>query len=193
MFETAQWAQSSEPPRRWRKWRRAAQAATQGLRPSCASGKTGWRNGSVAMACAMPGSVCHRINGTPGPKRRTPPDWRRSRTRIAEIDKELAAKFPYYAALASPAPLTVQEVQAQLRPERRSPCSGYAGMETDARRDLHLGSDENGCPLGAQRSWHGGADARGCRAPLRARRQSGDAAPDCEAHTEPKPRAIKAM
>ena len=37
--------------------------------------------------------------------------------RIAEIDKELAAKFPDYAALASPAPLTVEDVQAQLRPD----------------------------------------------------------------------------
>ena len=37
--------------------------------------------------------------------------------RIAEIDKELAANFPDYAALASPAPISVQEVHAQLRPE----------------------------------------------------------------------------
>ena len=35
-------------------------------------------------------------------------------TRIAEIDKRLAAEFPDYAALASPAPLSVEEVQAQL-------------------------------------------------------------------------------
>ncbi len=34
--------------------------------------------------------------------------------RIAEIDKKLAAEFPDYAALASPAPLSVEEVQAQL-------------------------------------------------------------------------------
>jgi hypothetical protein len=34
--------------------------------------------------------------------------------RIAIIDKELAANFPDYAALASPAPLSVEEVQAQL-------------------------------------------------------------------------------
>jgi CHAT domain-containing protein/tetratricopeptide (TPR) repeat protein len=34
--------------------------------------------------------------------------------RIAIIDKELAAKFPDYAALASPAPLSVEEVQAQI-------------------------------------------------------------------------------
>ena len=34
--------------------------------------------------------------------------------RIAEIDKRLAAEFPDYAALASPAPLSVEEVQAQL-------------------------------------------------------------------------------
>ena len=34
--------------------------------------------------------------------------------RIAEIGKQLAAKFPDYAALASPAPLPVEDVQAQL-------------------------------------------------------------------------------
>ena len=34
--------------------------------------------------------------------------------RIKEIDKELAAKFPDYAALTSPAPLAAEEVQAQL-------------------------------------------------------------------------------
>ena len=38
-------------------------------------------------------------------------------TRIAEIDKRLAAEFPDYAALASPAPLTVEDVQAQLGPD----------------------------------------------------------------------------
>jgi tetratricopeptide (TPR) repeat protein len=35
-------------------------------------------------------------------------------TRIAIIDKELAANFPDYAALASPVPLSVQKVQTQL-------------------------------------------------------------------------------
>ncbi len=35
--------------------------------------------------------------------------------RIGEIDKQLAAEFPDYAALASPAPAAVDEVQAQLR------------------------------------------------------------------------------
>jgi CHAT domain-containing protein len=34
--------------------------------------------------------------------------------RIAIIDQELAAKFPEYAALASPAPLSVEDVQKQL-------------------------------------------------------------------------------
>jgi CHAT domain-containing protein/tetratricopeptide (TPR) repeat protein len=34
--------------------------------------------------------------------------------RIAEIDKRLAAEFPDYSALASPAPLSVEAVQAQL-------------------------------------------------------------------------------
>jgi hypothetical protein len=35
-------------------------------------------------------------------------------SRIAEIDKRLGADFPDYAALASPAPLAVEDVQAQL-------------------------------------------------------------------------------
>ena len=35
-------------------------------------------------------------------------------TRIAVIDKRLAAEFPDYAALANPAPLHAEEVQAQL-------------------------------------------------------------------------------
>ena len=37
--------------------------------------------------------------------------------RIAEIDKRLAAEFPNYAALSRPEPLSVEEVQAQLRPD----------------------------------------------------------------------------
>ena len=36
-------------------------------------------------------------------------------TRIADIDKRLAADFPDYAALSRPEPLSVEEVQAQLR------------------------------------------------------------------------------
>jgi CHAT domain-containing protein len=35
-------------------------------------------------------------------------------TRIAAIDQEFAAKFPEYAAIASPAPLSVEDVQKQL-------------------------------------------------------------------------------
>jgi len=37
--------------------------------------------------------------------------------RIAAIDKNLAANFPDYAALANPAPLSVEEVQAKLDPD----------------------------------------------------------------------------
>ncbi len=37
--------------------------------------------------------------------------------RIGEIDKQLAAEFPDYAALANPAPAAMEEVQAQLRPD----------------------------------------------------------------------------
>jgi tetratricopeptide (TPR) repeat protein/CHAT domain-containing protein len=38
-------------------------------------------------------------------------------TRIGDIDKTLARDFPDYAALANPAPLSMEEVQAQLRPD----------------------------------------------------------------------------
>ena len=37
--------------------------------------------------------------------------------RIAAIDKRLAADFPDYAALSRPRPLSVEEVQSQLRPD----------------------------------------------------------------------------
>ena len=37
--------------------------------------------------------------------------------RVAEIDKRLAAEFPDYAGLATPAPLDIEDVQAQLRPD----------------------------------------------------------------------------
>ena len=37
--------------------------------------------------------------------------------RIADIDKRLAADFPDYAALASPAPLSIEAVQTQLGPD----------------------------------------------------------------------------
>ena len=37
--------------------------------------------------------------------------------RFAEIDRRLAKDFPDYAALASPAPLSIAEVQAQLGPD----------------------------------------------------------------------------
>jgi CHAT domain-containing protein len=38
-------------------------------------------------------------------------------THIADIDKRLAAEFPEYAALASPAPLSAEDVQALLGPD----------------------------------------------------------------------------
>ena len=37
--------------------------------------------------------------------------------RITEIDKQLAATFPNYAALVSPAPLSIEDVKVQLRPD----------------------------------------------------------------------------
>lgn len=57
-------------------------------------------------------------------------------TRIATIDKRLTAEFPDYAALASPVPLTVEQVQADLRPDEAlvlfldTPKSGPTPEET---------------------------------------------------------------
>ena len=44
-------------------------------------------------------------------------------TRLAEIDRRLARDYPEYAALASPAPASVAEVQADLREDEASCCS----------------------------------------------------------------------
>ena len=66
------------------------------------------------MGCAMPalGQAPEKRNAKAEAENRrgSPPSMRGSRRSI----RRLAAKFPDYAALASPAPLAVEEVQAQL-------------------------------------------------------------------------------
>ena len=94
----------------------AARGATgrPGSRRRCASVRISWQNGNGATGCGTLGSG-------PEPAKRNAQAETENNARLAaidarikEIDKELAAKFPDYAALTSPAPLGVEEVQAQL-------------------------------------------------------------------------------
>jgi CHAT domain-containing protein/tetratricopeptide (TPR) repeat protein len=114
-FTTAQWAQSSQ----------AAASLTQ----MAARGAAGnpqlativrerqdlieewqWRDGARTTAVSQPTALRQPQGEAANVSRLTEID-----SRIAAIDKQLAAEFPDYAALASPAPLTVEQVQADLR------------------------------------------------------------------------------
>ncbi len=117
MFQTAQWAASSEAAKS------LAQMAARGATGNAALAalarerqdlvaewqkRDGLRNDALAQApenrdAQAEAENLARLNDIDA--------------RITEIDKQLAAKFPDYAALASPAPLSVEEVQAQLRPD----------------------------------------------------------------------------
>jgi tetratricopeptide (TPR) repeat protein len=114
MFQTAQWAQSSEAAQS------LAQMASRSVKgdPKLAAlvrerqdlvaewqKRDQVRSTAVALAPDKRNREAEAENVT----RLTAID-----ARIALIDKELAANFPDYAALASPAPLSVEEVQAQL-------------------------------------------------------------------------------
>ena len=91
-------------------------------------------------------------------------------TRIADIDKRLAADFPDYAALGRPEPLVGR---GGAGPARRRRSAGavprHARVEADAGGDLHLGRHQDRHALGALGARHAGADARGGGAALRAR------------------------
>jgi CHAT domain-containing protein/tetratricopeptide (TPR) repeat protein len=114
-FQLAQWAQSSEAAAS------LAQMAARGAKgdPLLAAlarerqdltaewqARDGLRNAALGQAPAQRNAKAEAENQA------------RMQTidaRIVEIDRELTAKFPDYAALASPAPLPAEEVQALLR------------------------------------------------------------------------------
>ncbi|MGO9483129.1 MAG: tetratricopeptide repeat protein [Rhodomicrobium sp.] len=114
MFETAQWALSSEAAASLR------QMAARGAKgdPKLAAlvrerqdliaewqARDALRNAALGQEAAKRSPQAEAENTT----RQAAID-----PRIKEIDAELAAKFPDYAALSSPAPLAAGEVQAQL-------------------------------------------------------------------------------
>jgi CHAT domain-containing protein/Tfp pilus assembly protein PilF len=113
-FQTAQWAQSSEAAQS------LAQMAARGAKddPKLAAlvrerqdlvAEWQRRDQARSAAAAQEPEKRNREAEAENVGRLTAID-----ARIAIIDKELAAKFPNYAALASPVPLPVEEVQAQL-------------------------------------------------------------------------------
>jgi len=117
MFETAQWAQSSEAAAS------LAQMAVRGATgdPALAllarerqdklaewQKRDGLRNTWLGQATDKRDAKAEAENNA---------SLAAIDARITEIDNKLAAHFPDYAALASPAPLSVEDVQAQLRPD----------------------------------------------------------------------------
>jgi CHAT domain-containing protein/tetratricopeptide (TPR) repeat protein len=114
MFQTAQWAQSSEAADS------LAQMATRGAKgdPKLAALVrerqdlvAEWQRRDEVRSAAVARAPDTRDRSTEAENvaRIAAID-----TRIVDIDKELTANFPDYAALASPAPLSAEEVQAQL-------------------------------------------------------------------------------
>ena len=115
MFETAQWAQSSEAAAS------LAQMAARGAISNAGLGRlvrdrqdlaAEWQKRHAAKAAAVSQLSAKRDHAAEATNttRLAAID-----TKIAEIDKRLASEFPDYAALASPGPLSVANAQAALR------------------------------------------------------------------------------
>ena len=114
MFQTAQWAQGSEAPPRWRRWPRAAPRAIRRWRPWCASARTWSGNGRSAMArAALP---CRKppTSAIAQPRRPTWPGLPPS-TRASPRSTSGWRRLPRLCRARRPEPLVVEEVQAQLR------------------------------------------------------------------------------
>jgi hypothetical protein len=114
MFETAQWAQSSEA---------ATSLAQMAARSASGSPELGLlvraRQDLVREWLAKDKLLIVAKSGEPAKRNATAEKALGDRlaaidTRLAAIDARLAKDFPDYAALASPAPVSVGEVQAQL-------------------------------------------------------------------------------
>ena len=92
-------------------------------------------------------------------------------TRIAEIDRRLRTEFADYAALASPAPLSIADAQAELRADEALVLLlNTPQLQPTPEESLHLGGNEDGCALGALGTRRCSTSTRGHCAALRARR-----------------------
>ena len=117
MFETAQWALSSEAAKS------LAQMAARGAKGDPALAALARERQDLLGEWQKRDGLRNAALGQPPAKRDAQAEAENSSrlaaidTQIAEIDKQLAVRFPDYAALASPAPLSAAEVQAQLNPD----------------------------------------------------------------------------
>ena len=114
IFETAQWARSSEAAAS------LAQMAARGGGPKLAS-LVRERQDLALEWQAWDGLRNNWLGKSPDKRNPTAEAENNKKladieARIAEIDYKLAADFPDYASLASPAPLSVEKVQARLSP-----------------------------------------------------------------------------
>jgi len=115
MFETAQWALSSKAADSL-----AQMAARQAKGDSALSGIVRERQDLTGEWQARDKLLLAAIAQSPDQRNATAEQALRDRiakidARIGEIDKTLAEDFPEYAALASPEPLGIADVQAQLQ------------------------------------------------------------------------------
>jgi CHAT domain-containing protein len=114
MFETAQWAISSEAAQS------LAQMTARGARGDPKLAAVVWERQNLVTEWQKRELVRNAALGQEAARRDAKAEAESVArlatidTRIAEIDKQVAAEFPDYAALASPAPLPVEEAQAQL-------------------------------------------------------------------------------
>ena len=114
MFETAQWAQGSEAAAS------LAQMAARGAKGDPKLAVLARERQDLVAEWQRRDALRNAALGQESAKR-NPQAEAKNNTRLAaidarikEIDKELAEKFPDYAALSSPAPLAAEEVQAEL-------------------------------------------------------------------------------
>jgi CHAT domain-containing protein/tetratricopeptide (TPR) repeat protein len=116
IFETAQWAQGSQAAAS------LAQMAARGAKGDAGlASLVRERQDLVVEWQKRDGARTAAISQAPDKRDRTAEAANAAQlveidTRLAAIDTRLKAEFPDYAALASPEPLTVEQVQADLRP-----------------------------------------------------------------------------
>jgi CHAT domain-containing protein len=115
MFETAQWAQASEAADSLAQMAvRAAvgNAAVAELARERQNLVEEWRTRERLHSAAISEAVDRRDREAASVTR-----FAAIASRVAEIDRRLKADFPDYAALSSPEPLSVKQVQADLQPD----------------------------------------------------------------------------
>ena len=117
MFKTAQWAQSSEAAQS------LAQMAARHTKGGDGLAHLVRERQDLAAEWQARDKLLIAARGEQPARRNAEAEARLSQrlttidTRLAEIDATLKERFPDYAALANPEPLSVEEVQSQLRPD----------------------------------------------------------------------------